>query len=110
MKSFLLLCLLAYIACDSIVEIGKCLTKIPNYKEEVTKVLEAIKEKDKQKIAEAATSAVENILYSAISCVKKENKFCRHPIKHLQCIVQCGLPDDSPRYSNCVSSCRDENC
>ena len=110
MKSFLLLCLLACFACDSIVEIGKCLFKIPNYREEVTKVLEAIKTNDKQKIAETTTLAVENTLYSAISCVKKENKFCRHPIKHLQCIFQCGLPDDSPRFAGCVSSCRDANC
>ena len=110
MKSFLLLCLLALFACDSIVEIGKCLLQIPNFKEEVTKVLEAIKANDKQMIAETTILAVENTLSSAINCVKRENKFCKHPIKHLQCIFQCGLPDDSPRYAKCVSSCRDANC
>ena len=51
---------------------------------------------------------------AALDCINEvqnlKGLICKHPFQNLKCLVECGLPDDSPRYCNCYSACRDEFC
>ena len=114
MKAILFLCLLVCLTCNDAIDAGKCLLNIPNFKEEVTNVLEAIKSKNIKEVLKAAESATTNIKDAAIDCINKVNAIkgliCKYPIKNLKCLVQCGLPDDSPRYCKCYENCRNNYC
>ena len=114
MKLFLFICLFAFFSCNEAIDVAKCLLEIPGYKDAVEKVVESIKTKNIKEIYSTVRLVVDYYKGQAIDCINKINDIkgliCKHPIKNFECLVKCGLPDDSPRYCNCYSKCRDEFC
>lgn len=119
MKAFLLLSFLVYINCinfSNVVDVAICLFQKPQFKEEALNIYEAVKSKDFLKILSTATSAFFNLKEVALNeCMKDDDvnlqlKICKHLAKYLICVKDCGLPDDSPRYCNCMHDCKATHC
>lgn len=109
MKAILVLCLLACISCTSIFDVALCLLKHPKFKEEALNIYKAVQTKDFLTILNSAVNAFYTLKDVAMNeCVEDEivlKGICKHPIKYFKCLKECGLPDDSPRYCNCVHEC-----
>ena len=119
MKAFLLLSFLVYINCinfSKVLDTAACLVNKPQFKEEALNIYEAVKSKDFLKILSTASTAFFNLKEIAVNECMKDNevnlklKICKHLAKYLLCVKSCGLPDDSPRYCNCLHACKDEHC
>ena len=114
MKAILFICLIALLSCNDAIDTVKCLLEIPGYKYTIEKLYESIQTKNVGEIYETFKNVLENFKDSAIDCVNKVNNLkgiiCKHPIKNFECLAKCGLPDDSPRYCNCYTNCRDNYC
>ena len=114
MKYILFICLLICFNCNEVIDAGKCLLDIPNFKEEIKNVLESIKTRNVKEILKVVEIAFQNIKDDAIDCINKIHSLngliCKQPINNLKCLISCGLPDDSPRYYNCYKNCRENFC
>ena len=119
MKAFLLLSFLVYINCinfSNVFDFALCLIQKPQFKEEALNIYEAVKSQDFLKILSTATNAYFNLKEVALKeCIKEEEpnlelKICKHIPQYLLCIKNCGLPDDSPRYCNCLHDCKAQHC
>ena len=114
MKRLLFICLLVCLSCNEAIDVGKCLLKIPGYTEGVQEVVDSIKTKNIRLVYTSVLKVFENFKDAAINCINISHNLngliCKHPIKNFQCLIECGLPDDSPRYCNCYKKCRDEFC
>ena len=119
MKAFLLLSFLVYINCinfSNVFEVAICLFQNPQFKEEALTLYEAVKSKDFLKIFSTITTAFFNLKEVALNeCMKDDDvnlqlNICKHLAQYLLCVKDCGLPDDSPRYCNCVHDCKAPHC
>ena len=114
MKAILLICLLVCLTCNDATDVGKCFVKIPQFKVHVIKLLDIIKTKNVKKISEAVEVTTSIIEDDAMACINKVNSFkgltCKYPTENLKCLVQCGFPDEAPRYTICYNHCRERNC
>ena len=120
MKAFLLLSFLVYINCinfSNVVDVAICLFQKPQLKEEALNIYEAVKSKDFLKILSTATTAFFNLKEVALNeCMNDDDdvnlqfNICKHLKNYFICIKNCGLPDDSPRYCNCMTECKEKNC
>ena len=114
MKKFLFICLLLCFACDEVADSVNCLLGITGYKEAVQEVLKAIETRDARKIITVTTKVLNDYKDQVIDCMNKitniKGLVCKHPIKTVQCLIDCGLPDSSPRYCKCYTACRNEYC
>ena len=119
MKAFLLLSFLVYINCinfSNVFEVAICLFQKPQFKEEALNIYEAVKSKDFLKIFSTATTAFFNLKEVALNeCMKDDDvnlqlNLWKHIGKYLLCVKDCGLPDDSPRYANCLRDCKEAHC
>ena len=114
MKAFLFICLLLCFNCNGVTDAVSCLLNIQGYKEAVQDIIEAIESKNSKEIIMATAKVLSNFKDHIIDCINKvhsvEGLICKHPIKNAKCLVECGLPDDSPRYCKCFDACRDEFC
>ena len=119
MKALLILSFLVYINCinfSNIVDVAICLFQKPQFKEEALNIYNAVKSEDFLKILNAATTAFFNLKEVALNeCMNDDDVnlqlgLCKHLLKYLSCLKDCGLPDDSPRYCNCVDECKVEYC
>ena len=114
MKRFLFICLLVCFTCNEVIDAGKCLLNIPGYKEAVEEVMKAMEDKNYNEKIMIIMNFLGKAKDSAIDCINKmhnvEGLICKHPLRHIQCLFDCGLPDSSPRYCKCHSACRTELC
>ena len=97
MKSFLLIAILAIVACgsveDRIIEVVTCLVRNEKVKESVVNVVKALKTKDLSTIVSAAISAYRTAKDDVKQCLQFEPVLKGCGQKYFTCLNYCPISD-----------------
>ena len=114
MKFTLLICLLAFMACEKdIIDIGKCIYKAPLVKEIISDVIVAIATKDYSKLLPKIKESLPELIQIVLSCItdtkviedEKLEFFPPTQIPYVVCIAKCTGTREA--VEKCYESCRD---
>lgn len=111
MKSFLLIAILAIVACgsveDRIIEVVTCLVRNEKVKESVVNVVKAVKTKDLPTIVSAAVSAYRTAKDDVKRCLQFEPVLKGCGKQYFTCVDHCG-PFDI--FGGCRKNCYTAYC
>ena len=111
MKSFLLIAILAIVACgsveDRIIEVVTCLVRNEKIKESVVNVVKAVKTKDLPTIVSAAVSAYKNAKDDVKQCLKFEPVLKGCGKRYFTCVDHCPWTDI---FGGCRKNCYTAYC